>query len=161
MIDFLPPNPPRKARKPTTYRKSEAVKMLERMADADYQTKHPGLPAYPHKFSDQKANDLTKAIVKYIELKGGFASRISVQGTYNMKLKKYVRGTSKRGLADVMGHIRSVKTGEIVPISIEVKVGKDSQSKYQKTIENKVNDSGGRYFIARDFQSVVDFLESL
>jgi hypothetical protein len=155
MIDFLPPNPERKPRKPTTYRKSEAVRMLERMADADYVAKHPTMPPYPHKFSDQTANDLTKAIVKYIELKGGFASRISVQGTYSAKLGKYIPGTAKRGLADIMGTYKNKS------ISIEVKIGKDRQSDYQIKVEQQITKAGGLYFIARDFQSVVEWLEMI
>jgi len=150
----LPPMPPRKRPK-AAYKKPHSVKHLEDMIAEAYHVKHPNLPIVRDKMNDSTANGLTKCIVKYIELKGGFASRISVQGTFNVRTQRYIPSTSRKGLADIM----AIYNG--VPISVEVKVGKDVQSDAQKKIEKEVNQAGGRYFIARDFSSFVEWIDGL
>lgn len=132
------------------YKKSAAVRELEAMATAEAKAKHPTLnPAYlaPRTFRDDQANTLTRCITEYIRLKGGFASRINNQGTFNRKLNKYIPSTSKRGLADIMGTYRGLS------LHIEIKIGKDKQSEDQKQIEAEVIRSGGKYFVAKDFES--------
>jgi len=145
----------RKARK-TSYCKSEAVRELEKLADAEARKIHPTCPHLaPRTFRDDTANSLTACIVKYITLKGGFASRINNQGTYNINTGKYIPSTSKRGLADVMGTFRGLS------LNIEVKHGRDRQSEAQKKVESEVLRSGGYYFLAKDFQSFYQWLNSL
>jgi len=60
-----------------------------------------------------------------------------------------------KGTADISATIkgRSVK--------IEVKIGKDRQSEAQKQYQAKVEQSGGIYFIAKDFSAFMDFYVSL
>ncbi len=132
----------------SAYRKPEAVKELERMANDEARLKHPTMPALaPRTFRDDSANSLTACIVKYITLQGGFSSRISNQGTYNQKLHKYIPGTARRGLADVMATFRGLS------LHIEVKHSRDRQSEAQKKIESEVTRAGGRYYLAKDFSS--------
>jgi len=138
------------------YKKSAAVRELEAMATAEAKAKHPGNPyVIDRTFRDDTANSLTDCIVKYITLKGGFASRISNQGTFNRKLNKYIPSTSKRGLADIMGTYRGLS------LHIEVKIKNDKLSEFQKTVESEVIRSGGRYFIAKDFSSFKQWFDSL
>jgi hypothetical protein len=146
-----------KRRKPKpAYRKPEAVRELEQLADAEAKRLHPGMPHLtPRIFRDDKANDLTKCIVKYIILKGGFASRINNQGTYNQKLHKYIPGTSRKGLSDVMA------TYQGKSLHIEVKIGRDRQSAHQKKIESEVTRSGGLYYIAKDFTNFKSWLDCI
>jgi hypothetical protein len=130
------------------YKKPESVKELERLADAEARRKYPNMkPEYlaPRKYRDDSANGLTSCIVTYVTLKGGFASRISNQGTYNAKLKKYIPTTAKKGLADVMGCYMGKN------LNIEVKIGRDKQSEAQIKIQNEVTKAGGLYFIAHNF----------
>jgi len=145
----------RKTRKPV-YKKSEAVRELERLATAEAKAKHPGnLYIINRTFRDDRANNLTRCVVEYIRLKGGFASRINVQGTFNRQLNKYIPSTSRRGLADIMGTFRGKS------LHVEIKVGKDKQSEDQKKVEAEVTRSGGLYFIARDFKSFKQWFDKL
>jgi hypothetical protein len=148
-----------KRKKPKApYRKPEAVKELERMADAEARLKHPTMAEAhlaPRTFRDDKAGPLTICIVKYITLKGGFASRISNQGTYNQKLRRYIRGTARKGLADIMGTFRGLS------LHIEIKAGKDRQSDEQKRIESEIKRSGGLYYLARDFTTFKQWFDNI
>ena len=92
--------------KKNPYRKPEAVRELEALAMDEARKQHPTMnPVHlaPRTFRDDTANALTQCVVQYITLKGGFASRISNQGTFSRKLNKFIPGTARRGLADVMG----------------------------------------------------------
>lgn len=140
------------------YRKSESIKELEQLAFAEARGLHPTMkPEHlaPRKFRDDRANDLTRCVIQYIRLKGGFASRISNQGTYNQKLRRYIPGTARRGLADVMA------TYQGKSLHIEIKIGKDRQSEYQKQIESEVTSSGGFYFLCKDFESFKNWIDTL
>jgi hypothetical protein len=145
----------RKKPKPA-YRKPEAVKELERLADAEARLLHPTCPHLaPRIFKDNSSNSLTACIVKYITLKGGFASRINSTGIYRPKLHKYVPGTQKKGIADVMATFRGLS------LHIEVKHGNDVQSEAQKKIESEVIRAGGKYYLARNFTEFKLWFDSL
>jgi hypothetical protein len=143
--EILPHINKRKEPKPS-YRKSTAVKELERMANEAAMFKHPTCPHLaPRKFRDDTANGLTQCIVQYITFRGGFASRINNQGTYSTKLRKYIPGTSRKGLADVMATFKGFS------LHIEVKIGNDRQSEAQKKVESAVISSGGFYYVSHSF----------
>jgi hypothetical protein len=140
------------------YRKPEAVKKLEQLATEVARKEHLTLPKYalaPRTFRDDTANSLTTCIVTYITLQGGFASRINNQGTYNNKLRRYIPGTSRKGLADIMA------TYEGLSLHIEVKIGRDKQSIYQLQIEKDVIRSGGLYYLARNFTEFKTWFDKL
>lgn len=138
---------------------------LRRLACDQIRTKYPNLPEpaiCSPKYSDKSANDLTRAIVDFIMLSGGWATRISTTGqmrpgggTETNPKMKWVYGTSKRGTAD----IHAVFCGK--HLSIEVKLGNDRQSIYQKQVEQQVNAAGGLYYLARDFESFFQFIEGI
>ena len=122
------------------------------------------------KFSDSSANNLTKAIIKYIELMGYQAERISNTGRYidNKKMVKdiqgqtkqigsgqYIPGTGTNGTADISATIKGKS------IKIEVKFGKDRQSDAQKEYQQNIERSGGVYYIAKDFESFYNFYQTL
>lgn len=115
------------------------------------------------KFEDKTANGLTKSVVTWINLHGGFAERINTMGRYLpgksigvgmygvKQLKgKYIPTTSTRGSSDVSATIngRSVK--------IEIKIGKDKQSEAQKEYELNTIASGGLYWIVKTFDEFVE-----
>jgi len=138
------------------YRKPEAVKELERLANEAAMFKHPICPHLaPRKFRDDIANGLTQCIVQYIVLCGGFATRINNQGTWSKKLNRFIPGTSRRGLADVMATYNGMS------LHIEVKIGKDRQSEAQKEVEADVIKSGGNYFLARNFTEYKKWFDNI
>lgn len=131
--------------------------------------KYPSLPDYARsipKFTDKTANGLTRCIITFISLKQGQAERINCTGRIidnrinsidiigrhcTIGSLKYIKTSGKRGTADISATIkgRSVK--------IEVKIGKDRQSEVQKQYQNSIEACGGLYFIAKNFNSFIDW----
>lgn len=128
---------------------------------AETKRRYPNFP-YPvtPKYSDKTANGLTKCIIDWLNLNGHQAERISSSGRYidtrqivtNVVSSKvigsgqWVYGSGTKGTADISATIngRSVK--------IEVKIGKDRQSSYQKHYQAKIEQAGGIYIISKTFQ---------
>ena len=115
--------------------------------------------------SDGTTNGLTQCVIKWIQLNGHHAERISnmgrmvdtrkvvknVVGQVGMiGSKKWIKGSGTNGTADISAIVRT-KTGEVIPWKIEIKFGKDRQSEVQKQYQNTIIRSGGRYSIVRDF----------
>ena len=142
--------------KRSAYRKPEAVKELEQLANESTMFKHPTCPHLaPRKFRDDTSNGLTKCIVQYIVLCGGFATRINNQGTWSKKQNRFIPGTSRRGLAEVMATCNGLS------LHIEVKIGKDRQSEAQKEVEADAIRSGGYYFLARNFTEYKKWFDNI
>lgn len=144
----------RKARKKNVYVKSEPLKAFELEYDLWWYSKHP-LPEnarFAHKFSDGKANELTKVILAWFKVNDYFAARVNTQGNYNAKLGKWVRSGATAGMAD----ITAVVSGR--HLSVEVKVGKDTVRESQLRVKAAIENAGGIYIIVRSFE---DFLTQL
>lgn len=122
------------------------------------------------KFTDKTANGLTKAICTYISLMGYQAERVSSMGRVidNRKMvtnvlgqrgmigsSSYIPGTSTKGTADISATIKGKS------VKIEVKIGLDKQSEVQKKYQLDVEKAGGLYFIAKDFDSFVEFYKTI
>lgn len=121
-------------------------------------TNYPSVPDYARpkpKVSTNDANSLTKAIVQWIDLSGGWATRISTEGRYIESLGKRIPSSVKKGTAD----IHAVWKG--MHLSIEVKVGKDKQSDEQKEIQRAIEKAGGHYFIAKTFEHFYQWITNL
>ncbi|MBT6763651.1 MAG: hypothetical protein HOA90_03850 [Prolixibacteraceae bacterium] len=151
------------------YKKSQAVKQLEKMANIAARAKNPNIPPEwlaPRKYRDDSANNLTKCIIHFIRLIGGQAERIANMGslidtrvTFNdvtdrtrtIGSKKWIKGTGTNGTADVSATIkgRSVK--------VEVKHGKDRQSEVQCLYQRNIELAGGLYVIATTFEQVYNW----
>ena len=121
-------------------------------------------------YTDKTANGLTKCIVDWINLNGYQAERISTTGRWidNSKIVtdilgnskrigsgKYIKGSGTKGSADISATIRGKS------IKIEVKIGADRQSESQLKYQQDVERAGGIYFIAKDFDSFIEFYKSL
>ncbi len=133
--------------------KSSAMKELKRLSCEATRTKYPKLPeaaVCPPNYKVNTANGLTRAIIGLIGLSGGFATRISTTG--QIRGGRWVKGTTRKGTADIHAIYKGLH------LSIEVKIGKDKQSQYQKDVEREVNAAGGVYYVARDFQSFYDWI---
>ncbi len=151
------------------YCKSQAVKYLEQLANDAAQKKYPNTPPSwlaPRKFRDDTANSLTKCIFTFLILKGHQAERINSTGRIIDNRKSYtdvvgrrrtignyewVYGTGTKGTADIISAIagRSVK--------IEIKIGSDRQSQAQREYQKVVEQAGGYYVIARDFEQFLNW----
>ena len=140
------------------------LKLLTELAFYELKRKYPEIRTellMRPKFSDKTANGLTKCIITWIKVTGGQAERINTTGrpidrrtTYTDCLGhkrqigtiEWIPGTGTKGSADISATIngRSVK--------IEVKIGKDRQSKHQIQYQASVEKAGGVYIIARTFE---------
>ena len=150
----------------------DKLKLLKR---ENIKREFPNLPefAYPKiEYKTGTANGLTKAVIEFLTLSGHQAERISTTGRPIDNTKKYtnvmgqtkvmgsvewIPGTGRKGSADISSTIGVTIGGHKVGLSVkwEVKM-KDQQSKDQKEYEQEVNNTGGRYYVIRDFD---DFYE--
>lgn len=131
---------------------------------------YPSVPEHglaKSKFSDNSANNLTKAIVSFLNFSGHFAERINTMGVYRAAKKvkdvdgitrtvgkgTYTKSTSTNGSADISATIsgRSVK--------IEVKFKGDRMSEAQKEYAARTAAAGGIYYVARDFDSFIEWYD--
>ena len=151
----------------------ENKKLLVEMVLKDLKERYPSMPEYGipiPKYTDSNANGLTKCIIDFLNHSGHQAERISSMGRVidNSKVvedvlgrkrtigsKKYIKGTSTNGTAD----ISSIILGKSV--KIEVKIGKDRQSADQKRYEQATIKAGGFYLIAKDFDMFIDYYNAL
>lgn len=139
-------------------RYSPAQLELMNMKDQDGRNKYPSVPDYARPKASIKtsdANSLTKAIIDFIDLSGGWATRISTEGRYIESLGKRIPSSVKKGTAD----IHAVWKGR--HLSIEVKIGADRQSDEQKEVEKSVTKAGGLYFIAKTFEDFHQWITNL
>jgi hypothetical protein len=129
-----------------------------------YAITHPNYPQdYIPKtmYKDSTANGLTRAICDYINYNGYQAERINTMGTAREKKTTagkvigvtWTKGTSTAGSADISATIKGRS------FKIEVKIGKDRQSDAQKRYQENIEKAGGTYYIAKDFDSFVEWYE--
>jgi hypothetical protein len=97
----------------------------------------------------ETANGITKAILGYLALNRVYCSRIQSQGQFNPKLKRWTKGTTRKGIGDIIAIVNGYAW------MIEVKAGKDKQSPEQIQTQKDVNASGGWYSIVRSFNEFV------
>ena len=163
---FNAPAVPKKPKK-TPYRKPEAVKQLEALADQEQQHKHPNFPPKylaKSKYRDDTANGLTRCIVDYIRLQGGQAERINTTG---------IPQDTRQQVTDILGRTRTIgsvtwRTGggtagsadisatiQGRSVKIEIKIGKDRQSEAQRQYQAAIEAAGGLYYIAKTFTEFV------
>ena len=122
---------------------------LRQFAKKHNLTKYAHIPASAiptTTFTDKNANGLTNAIIyDLVHVRGGAAYRINNGATYDKARGVYRAGVTKRGVPDIIG----VLDGRF--IGIEVKIGTDRQSVYQREVENEIRAAGGVYFIAKTY----------
>ena len=144
--------------------------LLQELYLKDFKEKYPNVPEHcipMEKFNDTTANGLTKTIIKFIQMIGGQAERVSSMGRMidNRKVStdvlgrqrtigtmKYIPGTSTNGTADISAIYKGIS------FKIEVKIGSDRQSEAQKKYQQEVERAGAVYIIAKDFDNfIIDF----
>jgi hypothetical protein len=156
------------------------MKPLDRLKHLKHQAMleaYPNVPKYAlsaPKYEDKTANGLTKCIIEFLQLSNHQAERINTMGrpidnrkqvtdvigrTKTIGSMTWGKSTATKGSADISATIqgRSVK--------IEVKIGADRQSQDQKIYQENIEKSGGKYWIAKNFDDFIkkydDFLDSL
>lgn len=140
------------------------------------QLKFPSFPLHclpPYKHSDNSTNGLTNCVIDFLNYSGHQAERINTTGRMLNKKKKftdvvgfsreigsmqYIPGTGTKGSADISSTISVLIDGKKYGLSVkwEIKFKKDIQSDYQKKYENKIKESGGYYFIVRNFDEFIE-----
>jgi len=147
-----------------------AKEELTKLALEEARAKYPNVPQFAlvtPRYNVKTANGLTKAIIDYLRFRGYHAERINCMGRVVDNRRKvqdvtgktrtigstlYIPTTMQKGTADISATVagKSVK--------IEVKIGRDRQSDYQKEYQRQIESSGGLYFIARNFDQFVEWI---
>lgn len=146
--------------------KKQPLKQLsERIHELTYKDR-PMIPPHarnkPRRFRDSTANELTQAIIQFIRIQGGIAERINSMGrqvdntvTYadpitgsrrSIGSVEWVKGTSTIGTADISATVFALS------VKVEVKIDNDKQSEAQKKYQERIEQAGGIYIIARSFE---------
>jgi hypothetical protein len=126
--------------------------------------------------TDNSANALTRCIMDWITFNGGQAERINTMGRRVDNRKtitdvmgysrtvgsiEWQKGTGTKGSSDISATIPMQINGMRIGVSvkIEVKFGKDRQSKDQKEYEKSINNVGGIYYTAKNIDDFVEWYE--
>ena len=141
----------------------KAITILKYLYLENNRILYPSVPDHARaapNYTDKTANGLTRCIIDYINLTGGHAERINCTGRIidnrttstdvlgHQRIigsTTYVKTSGQRGTADISATIRGRS------VKIEVKIGRDKQSEAQKQYQKSIEESGGVYYIAKDF----------
>ena len=97
-----------------------------------------------------KTNALTQSILRYINLSGWKAWRNGNHAVFSRKRNAFMKNpTTLLGVPDIIGFRKS----DAKFIAIEIKIGKDKLSPYQKVFIDQLKVSGGVVIVAKDFDS--------
>jgi hypothetical protein len=159
------PNNIPKVAKSIRYCKSEAVKMLERLATDEAIRLHPNTPQHyiaPRTYRDDTANSLSKCVNDFLRLKGNFCERTGNEGRVIDQRKavtdvlgnvrmigsiQRVHGSGMRGTSD----LKAVINGRFVAIEVKCAATNDRLSDAQKLYQQSVEAAGGIYITAATF----------
>lgn len=101
------------------------------------------------------ANSLTDAVIIYCASLGCATARINVMGIFDKTTGKYRTSGSTKGVEDIditlPVYVSSFKIG--VKVAVEVKIGRDAQSKDQVLRQSKLTQTGAHYIIAKTFDT--------
>ena len=141
---------------------AKSVPALRELSDLHLQSQIAKYPTFPieyfpkKKFSDKTANDLTAAIIRAIELSGGYSSRINSAGVYDEKIKAYRTGTTKKGISDIIGCLPNGRF-----IAVEVKIKTDKLSDVQIKFRDEIIKLGGAYCEARSYEQFAQWFDAI
>lgn len=144
---------------------------FEQAYKEDFKTRYPhgwkdGHYVEP-KFPDVRtSNGLTRAITMYLTWIGAYGNRINTMGRLTegsektasgmvLKTKKWIPSTTKRGTPDIDAIIKGKS------IKLEIKIGRDTQSKQQETQQQAIERAGGQYYIVKTIEQFFDIYDGL
>lgn len=142
--------------------KGLTLEQLTQLANMTKINKHPLVPLHAlpsvKKFKDSSANDLTRSIEAFIRLTGNYADRINNTGIYDPRTKRFRKGGTRKGIADIIASKMVEHGGRkfAVNVAIEVKVGRDKLSEHQIRIKQDIEQAGGYYIVARDWPTFIE-----
>lgn len=138
------------------------------LTDIKYKdSKLPEHARVPKNFSERGATNIEKAICAFLKSQGHQAEQIKNKGTWvdesyeyvnvmgqtkRAGTGKFVKGSGTNGTADLSASIKPYKFKFAVSVKIEVKWNNDPWREDQKKYCKAIQDAGGVYVIARDFQ---------
>lgn len=146
---------------------------LKDLSQAISEKKYGSIPAHARPvrlYSEKNANELTKAILAYLEFKGVKAWRQVSEGrfiqgreyhseltgrTHREKGRYIPRSKAAKGIGD----IAAVVKGKFV--SIEVKFGKDRMRPEQHKFAEELKESGGIYFVVKTWEDFIREIRKL
>lgn len=149
---------------------NKALKQLQQLDVEHRRKEHPTIPEHAmpiSRYRDDTANALTRAIIRFLELKRHACWRQSSEGRYRpgesitdvLGRVREMKGKWLRGQNNGQSDIACVINGRFC--AVEVKVGRDRQRPDQQTYQTRIQESGGLYFIATDFTSFVNWYNSV
>lgn len=101
------------------------------------------------------ASTLTDEVIRFVKANGGTARRVNSMGIYDDVLGKWRTSMTRRGYEDVDATM-CVTFGKLkfgFKIGVEIKIGSDTQSQYQKKRQQELEAAGGQYWIIKDFDT--------
>lgn len=129
--------------------------------------KYPNVPVNRYaltKWDDKTANGMTRCIIAFLKFNGWQAERVSNMGRpvdqrrtvkdilgreRQIGSMKWIPGSGTKGTADISATIKGRA------VKIEVKIGADRQSEAQRVYQANVEQAGGVYVIAKNFDDFV------
>jgi len=115
------------------------------------------------KFKINKANGLTRAILEYIRYTNNYADRINNTGIYDTRTKKFRKSNTRKGIADIIASKKITINDRTIAVNvaIEIKIGKDQLSEYQKNMRDEITQKGGYYILAKDWDTFISQWENI
>ena len=103
-----------------------------------------------------KSNDLTTAIITYMNYSGFFVWRNNTVGIYDPAKKVFRKNKNQlNGVSDIIGFRKK----DCKFVAIEVKIGYDKMRESQLLFQQRVVESNGLFFIAKDFDSFIKWIK--
>jgi hypothetical protein len=138
-----------------------AFEELTRLKVEATRARYSAVPAHalpsPKRYSDKTTGELTRCVMDYLELRGGYAVRINVQGQARVEkiqtaagtLSKinYTKSTTTKGTAD----LHATYEGKHISIEIKNRNTRDRMSPEQKEVQARVEQAGGIYYVCTCF----------
>lgn len=130
---------------------SEApLKQLSRIVEETQFINRPMVPDHARVkpvFRENNANELTKSILAFFEVIGGYAERINNMGRQLIRDGNpiWVKGAGTDGTAD----ISAVWMGRSIKIEVKASKG-EKQSEKQKQYQERIEKAGGIYILAKN-----------
>lgn len=154
---------------PKQYNDRTALAHLREMHISDSRAKHPNLPYHTSPiFSASKTNDLTRAVLHFLKLKGHFCEKTGNEGRCIDKRKTYtdvvgnirtigsverIKSSGMNGTSD----LKAIIKGRFVAIEIKNNLTHDRQRPGQKHYQQEVEASEGLYVICTSFAQFVNW----
>lgn len=101
------------------------------------------------------ANNLTKGVKNYIKVLGGWAVRVNVTGVYDTKQQLFRRVAEEdKGVSDVVACYKGRA------VFVEIKIGNDTESMYQKRFKKEMTRAGAVCIVAKNMEQFINEFNS-